>query len=79
MKATFSEAGTYKITLSLVDLIGGDETIITQRDIFVDVLGEHPVEELPQTGTSIWNYLICSIAGIGIVFMGYLSIKKRIK
>lgn len=67
VKATFPEEGSYTITLSLVDLANANN-IITSKTFNLEVYEDEApivntvnntmVEELPKTGTSLWEYVI---------------------
>lgn len=77
IKATFPEAGKYTITLSLINL-ENNNNVITTNSFEVNVTsnalvenntidnGINNVEELPKTGVSIWEYVLCFV-GVGIV------------
>lgn len=83
IKATFTEAGTYTIVLSLVNL-ADNNSIITASSFTIDVASEETtpvvnntiintvnntvVEELPKTGTSIGEYIIYFCV-IGTIFL----------
>ena len=91
IKATFSAAGTYTITLSLINLDAND-AIITSTVTTVEVLEDvtnignvvnditdtenNTIEELPQTGTSIVEYIIYASIIITVVAFGYYKIRK---
>lgn len=92
IKATFPEEGTYIITLSLIDVANGNAVIASRTfttQVYEDVVNDNNVvdnnvvennmiEELPKTGTSVWEYavyiiiLAVTLWGIGT----YLN-KKR--
>lgn len=92
IRATFTEAGNYTIQLSLVD-VSNNNLIITSKVFTINVLEEEPsiddteeppvedeeVEELPKTGTSIWEYIsyISVFGTILTVSIIYIN-KKRI-
>ena len=83
IKATFSEAGTYTIVLSLVN-VAVNNSIITSSSFTINVQDEEtpPVSnnttinavnntianELPKTGTSIGEYIIYFFI-IGTIFL----------
>lgn len=84
IRATFPEEGKYTITLSLINLT--DNSVITMKSFEVNVISNQQeiienninIEELPKTGTSIWEYVVC-FAIVGIVFgiAGmYIKLKK---
>lgn len=83
IKATFTEAGKYTIELSLVDLTNNN-SVITSKTFTIDVSAKQApanntvVDELPKTGTSIWEYLMYTFV-LGTVFVGigiYFNRKK---
>lgn len=92
IKATFPEEGTYTITLSLIDIANGNavitsKTITTQ--VYEDQVADHDVttnsvensviEELPKTGTSIWEYVIyIGIPAITLWAVGMYLNKRKI-
>lgn len=62
IKATFVEEGSYTITLSLIDL-ANNNSVITSKTINLEVyedavLENNTIEELPKTGTSMWEYVM---------------------
>lgn len=96
IKATFSAAGTYTITLSLINLDAND-SIITSTVATIEVLEDesnvtnevndiitntvvdatnNTIEELPQTGTSIVEYIIYAGIIMTVVVFGYYKINK---
>lgn len=91
IKATFSAAGTYTITLSLINLDANDAIItstVTTVEVLEDVtnignvvnditdMENNTIEELPQTGTSIVEYIIYASIIITVVAFGYYKIRK---
>lgn len=89
IRATFPEAGKYTIKLSLINLTDG--SVITTKSFEVDVISEevppanvisneivNNIEELPQTGTSIFEY-IAYFSIIVIIFgvVGMYIYRKR--
>lgn len=90
IRATFTEAGDYTIQLSLVDVTNND-TIITNSVFTINVLEEEPiigdneqppiedeeVEELPKTGTSIWEYISYVIVFGTILTFSMIYINKK--
>lgn len=81
VKATFTEAGAYTITLSLLDVANGND-VLAQKAITIQVQGDEivnePVEELPKTGTSLIEYTIYAVVLVGIIYLAY-QIKQRKK
>lgn len=89
IKATFSAAGTYKITLSLINLDDND-AVITSKVETIEVLEDetavaneivngtetNAIEKLPQTGTSVTEYIIYAGIIIAAVAFGYCKINK---
>lgn len=89
VRSTYPVAGTYKITLSLVD-VKSDEALIAQREFTIDVKGEEekqepianavidePATELPKTGTSLVEYAIYAIVLLAIVYAFYQIRQRR--
>lgn len=90
IKAIYPEEGTYVSTLSLIDVANGNAVIASRTfttQVYEDVVNDNVVnnvvennmiEELPKTGTSVWEYamyiiiLAVTLWGIGT----YLN-KKR--
>ncbi len=87
IKATFVEEGNYTITLSLIDLANANAVIATktfdlqvyedslpENNVIDNTIVENMVEELPKTGTSIWEYvtylavLTIVLWGVGVYF-----------
>lgn len=88
VRATFTEAGTYTITLSLLDVQNGND-ILAQKAVTIQVEGDktddnetvnevinEPVEELPKTGTSLTEYAIYGIVLFAVIYFGD-KIKER--
>lgn len=92
IKATFPTAGTYTITLSLINL-DANNSEITSRVTIINVLedesivvneiansiidvGNNTIDKLPQTGTSITEYIIYAGIIIAVVAFGYYKINK---
>lgn len=89
IRATFPEAGKYTIKLSLINLTDG--SVITTKSFEVDVISEevppenvisneivNNIEELPQTGTSIFEYAVYfSIIVIIFGVVGMYIYRKR--
>ncbi|MBO5479370.1 MAG: hypothetical protein J6A04_06785 [Clostridia bacterium] len=87
IKATFTEEGSYTIKLTLVDVTNSNAVITTRTfnlEVYEDVtpvnnvVENNIVEELPKTGTSIWEYA-AYIVTLSIVLWGigmYLNKRK---
>lgn len=92
IKATFTEAGTYTIELSLVDVANAN-SVITSKTFTVEVLStETPaannitinnevlnnttVEELPKTGTSIAEFILYTFV-FGLLLTGSIIYLNR--
>lgn len=87
VKATFAEAGTYTITLSLINL--ENSSAITQKSFPIEVaednmtsnnpgINNEVVEELPKTGVSVIEYiLIFSILLITLSLIGIYAKKRK--
>lgn len=87
--ATYPEAGTYVSRMSLVDVNNNDQ-VITSKEFTITVYENNPatdtnetntitnnvVDEIPQTGTSIWVYIAVTIATIAIIYIVSKFIKK---
>lgn len=87
--ATYSDPGTYVIRLSLIDKNSSDRVIVSQE--FTQVVEAAPtpventvvnetnniIEEIPQTGISIWTYLIVIVAVVCLIYGGSKIIKKQ--
>ena len=88
--ATYNDPGTYVIRLSLIDKNSSDRVIVSQE--FTQVVEAAPitptentvanetnnvVEEIPQTGTSIWTYIVIIVAIACIIYGANLIIKKQ--
>lgn len=89
VKATFTEAGTYTITLKLLDLQNGND-ILAEKSVTIQVKGNEPVvnelvnetvndqvEELPKTGTSLVEYAIYAIVLFVVIYLGYKIMERR--
>jgi len=93
LKATFTEAGTYIITLSLLDVQNGND-ILAQKAVTIEVKGDEPIVnevlneltneignneigELPKTGTSLTEYTIYAIILFVVIYLGYQIIQRR--
>ena len=87
VKATFAEAGTYTITLSLINL--ENSSVITQKSFPIEVAEDNVtnnntsinnvvVEELPKTGVSVFEYIIIfSILLITLSLVGIYAKKRK--
>ena len=74
---TYPKAGTYVSRISLVDL-NNDNAVITSKE-FTVVVTEDPViennvvnntvEEIPQTGVSIWTYIAVAVLVIAVILL----------
>lgn len=91
IKATFSAPGTYAVKLSLVD-VNNSEAVITSNEFTFTVLEEpktennvvtnnttnnNEIDNLPQTGTSIFEYIALGIILGAILFVIYSVVRKR--
>lgn len=87
IKTTFTAAGTYTITLTLINLDANNAVIVSKTET-IEVLEDasnveneilntdNTIEKLPQTGTSITEYIIYASIIIIAVAFGYYKIKK---
>jgi len=91
IKATFLEEGTYTITLSLINLDANNAIITTKTEV-IEVLEDisnvgnvenntenvenENIEKLPQTGTSIMEYIIYAGIITTIIGFGYYKTRK---
>lgn len=92
IKATFTEEGSYTITLSLIDVTNSN-AVITSKTIDIEVYEDVPpvnnvignavsennvIEELPKTGTSVVQYAMYIIAiTLVISIIGIYLNRKR--
>lgn len=91
IKATFVEEGNYSIKLSLIDLANANAVITTKTfdlQVYEDTVLENNVvdntvvennmiEELPKTGTSIWEY-VAYVAILTVVLWAFgMYLNKR--
>lgn len=86
IKATFVEEGNYSIKLSLIDLANANAVITTKTfdlQVYEDAVPENNVvennmiEELPKTGTSIWEY-VAYVAILTVVLWAFgMYLNKR--
>lgn len=88
IKATFSAAGTYTIKLSLINLENNND-VITSKTETIEVLEDksnvsndvndvtnNVIDKLPQTGTSVTEYIAYAGIIIAVVIFGYYKISK---
>lgn len=91
IKATFKDEGKYTIKLCLIDVTNGNEVIETkdfQMEVYEDVtegnvignaVTENKIEELPKTGTSVFEYVMYIMAIVAIIsVIGIYLNKKKI-
>lgn len=93
LKATFTEAGAYTITLSLLNVQDNND-ILAQKSVTIQVaadtpivnevtnqvtnqIANEPVQELPKTGTSLVEYMIYAIVLFVVIYIGYQIIQRR--
>ena len=91
IKATFVEEGNYTIKLSLIDLANGNAVITSKTfdiQVYEDrlpdnnvvdntVVENNMIEELPKTGTSIWEY-VTYVAILTVVLWAFgMYLNKR--
>lgn len=91
IKATFTEEGSYTITLSLIDVTNGN-AVITSKTIDIEVFEDVPpanniignavsennmIEELPKTGTSVVEYAMYIIAIVLVISIIGIYLNKR--
>lgn len=88
--ATYPEAGTYVVRLTLIDLNNNNDIITTKEftqtvlsatqpdnnntinnvvDNNVGNVANNTIEEIPQTGTSIWVYLIILLGVSAVIYV----------
>lgn len=90
IKATYPEAGTYVSRLSLIDL-NNSNAVITSKEFTVTVTDDSQVienvenitnvqnnviEEMPQTGVSIWTYIVVAVVLIVTILYARKLINK---
>lgn len=85
IKVTYPEAGTYVSKLSLIDL-NNNNAVITSKEFTITVTAENQaienqpalennvIEEIPQTGISIWTYITI----IAVLILAIIYIRKLI-
>ena len=89
VKATFTEAGSYTITLKLLDVQNGND-VLAEKTLTIQVKGNEPavnevvneivnepVEELPKTGASLTEYAIYAVILFVIIYLGYRIMERR--
>ncbi len=81
---TYPEAGTYVTQLSLIDL-ENDNTVIVSEQFTVNVLEapttgnnvvNNAIEQIPQTGISIWTYALAIVLAIALIYVISKFIKR---
>ena len=90
IKATFTEEGTYNITLSLIDLTNSNAVIetrsfqievfeddVTGNNIVINNVVENGIEELPKTGRSVVDYAMYVIGLTLIISIVGIYLNKR--
>jgi len=89
IRATFTKAGEYKFTVSLVDL-NNSNAIITSREFTLQVSDvedtttnntitntENTVTEIPKTGLSFGEMIMPIMAIVSIILVGTIVAKKK--
>lgn len=93
LKATFTQAGSYTITLSLLDVQNAND-ILAEKSVTIQVredepivnevtnettnqITNEPVTQLPQTGTSLVEYTIYAVVLLAIIYIGYQIMERR--
>ena len=85
VRATFTEAGSYTITLKLLDVQNGNDILaeksvtiqVKENEPVVNEVTNEPVEELPKTGTSLTEYIIYATLLIAVIYIGYQIRERR--
>ena len=93
IKATFTKAGTYTITLNLLDvqnnndILAGsvftievvDDTPIVNETVneTINEIVNEPMQELPKTGTSLIEYVIYAAILFVVIYIGYQISKRK--
>ncbi len=83
---TYPKAGNYTIKLSLVD-VSSEEKVITSEDFTTNVeevaqeiednnVINNTVEEIPQTGVSIWTYIATIVLAVVLLYGVFRVFKK---
>lgn len=91
IKATFTKAGDYKITLSLIN-VASNNSVITTKEITVTVkdiekpaenvienVTENNVAEIPKTGASYEDMAFLAVAILAIIYIAYKIYFKKYK
>lgn len=89
VKATFTEAGSYTITLKLLDVQNGND-ILAEKSVTIQVkenepavneitneIVNEPTIQLPQTGTSLIEYAIYAVVLFAVIYLGYRIMERR--
>ena len=89
VKATFTEAGSYTITLKLLDVQNGND-ILAEKSVTIQVkenepavneitneIVNEPTSQLPQTGTSLTEYAIYAVVLFAVIYLGYRIMERR--
>ena len=93
IRATFTEEGTYTITLTLIDVQNAND-ILSQRVFGINVVGDEPivnevvnqvtneianepVQELPKTGTSLTEYAMYATLILVVIYLWYQIRERR--
>lgn len=90
IRATFTKAGTYTVSLNLLDVQNNND-ILAGRVFTIEVVDDTPVvnetvnqivnqpqEELPKTGTSLIEYVIYAAILFVVIYIGYKISKRKI-
>jgi len=93
VKATFTKAGSYTITLSLLDVQNSND-VLAEKTVTIQVkedeppvnetvnelvneIVDEPVEELPKTGISLVEYAIYAVILFVVIYLGYQIRERR--
>lgn len=89
VKATFTEAGSYTITLKLLDVQNAND-VLAEKAITIQVKANEPAvnetvnevvnepaNELPKTGTSLVEYVIYAVVLIAVIYLSYQIRQRR--
>lgn len=85
IKATFAKAGTYTITLSLLDVQNAND-VLAEKTVTIQVAENNPIvnevvnvvtnettnqvpEELPKTGTSLLEYVVYAVILCMVIYL----------
>lgn len=90
IQATFTEAGTYTITLSLINVASNND-VITSKVITLNVendlvdnnnvtetTNENNVTEIPTTGTTIGEYIAMCAFLFSVCYIGYFIYRRKV-